>query len=42
MNGAAQSGADTAKAVMAKVSGSALRTRRQVALHRVTFPNAEG
>jgi monoamine oxidase len=30
MNGAAQSGADTAKAVMAKVSGSAQRTRREM------------
>jgi len=30
MNGAAQSGADTAKAVMSKLSGSALRTRRQM------------
>ena len=32
MNGAAQSGADTAKAVMATVNGSALRTRRQALL----------
>jgi monoamine oxidase len=31
MNGAAQSGADTAKAVMAKLSGSASLTRREVA-----------
>jgi monoamine oxidase len=30
MNGAAQSGADTAKAVMAKVSGSARRSRREL------------
>ena len=30
MNGAAQSGADTAKLVMARVSGSAMRTRRQL------------
>ena len=32
MNGAAQSGADTAKAVMAKVSGSAWHAERRTAL----------
>jgi monoamine oxidase len=32
MNGAAQSGADTAKLVMSRVSGSALRARQQAAL----------
>lgn len=32
MNGAAQSGADTARAVMSKLSGSALGSRRQMAL----------
>jgi hypothetical protein len=32
MNGAAQSGADTAKAVMAKLSGSARRRERELVL----------